>query len=211
MKMNPVSQRPEEGTERPSRYPRTFNGLIVAMVVTVLFVAAYVGFRALTRDQPDIEPDVDYAACVALLQEAGVTVVHPASLPDGWRATTVNFERGTPPQWRLGMVTDGDEFVGVVQRQEDVEDLLEEYVDESPDRGEDATPSNTLGVTSWETWSDDGGDHAFSAELPAGPLAGQTVLVYGSAPVADQERLLGLLTLDLVTGTANDCDTNTLS
>lgn len=208
--MIPVSQPPDPGNERPSRYSRSFGGLVVAMVVTVLFVAAYVGFRALTREQPDIEPEVDYASCVALLQEAGVPVVHPASLPDGWRATTVDFERGTPPQWRIAMLTDDDEFVGLVQQQEDVDDLLEEYVDESPDRGADATPDNTLGIPSWGTWSDAGGDHAFSAEMTSGPLAGQTLLVYGSAPVADQEALLGRLSLDPVAATSDDCDTDAL-
>jgi hypothetical protein len=65
-------------------------------------------------------------------------------------------------------------------------------------------------VPTWQTWSDVGGDHAFSAELTSGPLAGQTVLVYGSAPVADQETLIGRLTLDLVEGTPNACDTEQL-
>jgi predicted transcriptional regulator len=41
-------------------------------------------------------------------------------------------------------------------------------------------------------------------------LAGQTLLVYGSAPVADQEELIGLLTLDPVGDAANDCDTEQL-
>jgi hypothetical protein len=197
--------------ERPSRYDRSFGGLLAAMVVTVLFVAAYVGFRALTRDQPDIQPEVDYAACVALLEDADVSVVHPSSLPDGWRATGVHFERAEPPQWRLALLTDDDEFVGVVQQEEDVDDLLAEYVDEQPRQEEDAAPDNSLGVASWQSWSDTGGDHAFSAEPATGPLAGQTLLVYGSAPVADLERVVGLLTLDPVAGASNDCDTDQLS
>ena len=106
---------PDPAPERPSRYDRSFGGLLAAMVVTVLFVAAYVGFRALTRDQPDLEPDVDYASCVAYLQEADVSVVYPQDLPSGWRASVIHFARGTPPAWRLGLLTDDDEFVGVVQ------------------------------------------------------------------------------------------------
>ena len=57
--------------ERPSRYNRTFGGLLAAMTVTVLFVAAYVGFRALFREQPDVKQEVDYLSCVAYLQDAG--------------------------------------------------------------------------------------------------------------------------------------------
>jgi hypothetical protein len=204
---------PDPAPERPSRYDRSFGGLLAAMVVTVLFVAAYVGFRALTRDQPDLEPDVDYASCVAYLQEANVSVVYPRQLPSGWRANSIHFVRGDPPQWRIGLLTDGDEFVGVVQQHADVHDLVTQYVDESPVQGEDAAPENGLGATSWQTWSDAGGDHAFSTELSTGPLAGQTLLVYGSAPVADQEAVLRTLTLDPVSDgvSASDCDTDEFS
>jgi hypothetical protein len=211
-----VSEEPaaarDPAPERPSRYDRNFGGLLAAMIVTVVFVAAYVGFRALTRDQPDLEPDIDYASCVAYLQEADVSVVHPRELPSGWRANAIHFARGTPPQWRIGLLTDDDEFVGVVQQQEDVDDLLAEYVDENPQEGTDAAPANSLGATSWQTWSDAGGDHAFSTELGSGPLAGQTLLVYGSAPFADLETVLGALTLDRVSGgvSASDCDTDEL-
>ena len=207
--MRGVSEQPA-APEQPSRYNRSFGGLVAAMIATVVFVAAYVGFRALTRDQPDIEPNVDYASCVGYLQEAGVEVVHPRSLPPGWRATSISFDSGAPPQWRIGMLTDDDEFVGVVQDQDDVDDLLDRYVDPSPRQGDDASPDNSLGVTTWETWSDTGGDHAFSTVLEAGPLAGQTLLVYGSASVADQETIVGLLTLDPVdTGeSATGCDTD---
>jgi hypothetical protein len=210
--MRGVSEQPAAAPEQPSRYNRSFGGLVAAMVATVVLVVAYVGFRALTRDQPDIEPRVDYASCVAYLQAADVAVVHPASLPPGWAANSIHFEPGEPPSWRMGMVTADDEFVGVVQQQEDVEDLLDHYVDSSPQQGEDAAPENSLGVTSWQTWSDRGGDRAYSAELGAGPLAGQTLLVYGSAPAADLESIVGLLTLDPAgTGvSAADCDTGAL-
>ena len=210
--MRGVSEQPAATPEQPSRYNRTFGGLVAAMVATVVFLAAYVGFRALIRDQPDIEPDVDYASCVAYLQEADVTVVYPASLPPGWRATSIDFESGEPPTWRIGMLTADDEFVGVVQQEEDAAELLDSYVDANPDEDGVASPENTLGVTSWRTWSDSGGDHAFSAEVGAGPLAGQTVLVYGSAAVADQEAVIGLLTLDPAEAgvSAASCDTGTL-
>lgn len=200
MKINAVSEEPAATPpEQPSRYNRSFGGLIAAMVVTVLFVAGYVGFRALIRDQPDVDPEsVDYLSSVAELQAAGNTVVYPIALPAGWIATSVQFQRGVPPSWRMGILTDRGEFVGVVQEQEDVDNLLSTYVDESPISGDDAAPENLLGVTSWDTWADAGGDHAYSTVFDSGPLAGQTLLVYGSAPQEEQEALIGLLTLDPV-------------
>jgi hypothetical protein len=186
-----------EPPERPSRYDRTFGGLVAALIATVLFVAAYVGLRAFMREQPDIEPEsVHYLSCVSDLQDAGTTVAYPVALPAGWLDTSVAFEHGTSPVWRIGMLTDRGGFVGLVQQKEDAEDLVRTYVDKAPHPGDDATPENGLGVASWRTWSDSGGDHGFAAEMDSGPLAGQTLLVYGSAPVADQEALIGLLTID---------------
>ncbi len=217
MKINAVSEdsaaTPDPAPERPSRYDRNFGGLVAAMIVTVLFVGGYVGFRALTRDQPELDPDVDYASCVAYLQDADVSVAYPQSLPSQWRANVIHFVRGNPPGWRIGLLTDRDEFVGVVQQPDDADDLVEQYVDENAVQGEDAAPENGLGVASWQTWSDPGGDHAFSAEVSSGPLAGETLLVYGSASVADQETVLRALTLDPVTGgvAARDCDTDEFS
>ena len=117
-------------------------------------------------------------------------MVHPCRLPEGWQATSNSFARGTPPKWGLGFVTDDEEFVGLRQEQTDVGDLLETYVDKSADQGQDADPANDLGVTSWQTWSDSGGDHAFSTTLAA-PLdgpdpAGLRLRVGGGAGGADR-------------------------
>jgi hypothetical protein len=188
-----------EPPEQPSRYDRTFGGLVAALIATVLFVAAYVGFRAFIREQPDIEPEsVHYLSCVADLQGADATVAYPVALPAGWLDTSVAFQRGPSPSWRIGILTDRGAFVGLVEQKDDAEDLVRTYVDETPVAGDDATPENSLGVATWQTWSDQGGDHGYSAEVESGPLAGQTLLVYGSAPVADQEALIGLLTVDPV-------------
>src|SRR5262245_44352464 len=195
VKMVSVNDVPPAPPETPSRYDRSFGGLIAAMIVTVLFVAAYVGFRAFIREQPDIQPEsVNYLTCVSELQAAGTTVVYPIALPAGWLDTSVAFGRGDPPTWRIGMLTEREEFVGVVQQDEPLDDLLHTYVDKAPIKGADASPENGLGVAQWQTWSDQGGDHAFSTELDSGPLAGSTLLVYGSAPVEEQEALISVLT-----------------
>ncbi|HEX5089834.1 MAG TPA: DUF4245 family protein [Nocardioides sp.] len=185
-----------EPRERPSRYDRSFGGLIAALIATVLFVTAYVGFRAFIREQPDVEPEsVNYLSCVSDVQGAGSTVVYPIALPAGWLDTSVAYERGESPSWRIGILTDREQFVGVVQQDEDAEDLVRTYVDKNAIPGDDASPANGLGATTWRTWSDRGGDHAFATVLDSGPLAGETLLVYGSASVAEQEALIDLLTV----------------
>ncbi len=218
MKINGVSEEPaatpDPAPERPSRYDRNFGGLLAAMLVTVLFVGGYVGFRALTRDQPELDPDVDYASCVAYLQEADVT----RRLSAGAAVGLAGQRHPLRPRQPTGVADrpasrTRTSSSGWSSSRSDVDDLLTQYVDESPRQGDDASPENGLGATSWQTWSDAGGDHAFSTELSSGPLAGQTLLVYGSAPVADQETVLRALTLDPVSGgvSASDCDTDEFS
>jgi hypothetical protein len=180
--------------EKPNRYNRSFAGLVGAMILTVVIVGAYVGVRALIREQPNITPDkVDYLQQVQELNDAGVdTVIYPPTLPEGWKATSVDYERGDPPTWSIGIVTDDKEFLGVRQEAADVDTLVKRYVDEHADEGEVVTVPSAVGEQ-WQTWSDDGGDHAFTLEDAA---TGQTVIVYGSASVEVQEAFIESLTTD---------------
>lgn len=51
----------------------------------------------------------------------------------------------------------------------------------------------------WQTWTDEGGDTAYVAELGAGRRA-ETVIVYGSASAAELQRVMELLTTEPVDG-----------
>ena len=82
---------------------------------------------------------------------------------------------------------DGD-FVGIRQQDASVDTLVELYVDEKAEAGQDATVASDVTDT-WQTWSDPGGDHGYSTEV-----GDEALLVYGSAPVEDLEAYLGLLT-----------------
>ncbi|MBS2936838.1 DUF4245 family protein [Nocardioides sp. J2M5] len=178
-------------SEQPSRYTRSFSGMAGALIVTVAVVVAFVTWRGLFRGEAEEttpEP-VDWQASVGLAEQAGFAVVHPRELPAGWTATSVDLAAGDDPRWGLGVLTDDGKFIGIRQEEtSSVDDLVELYVDEKAEQGDDAdVPS---GVTdTWQTWSDDGGDHGFSADLD-----GEALLVYGSAPVADVEAYVGLLT-----------------
>ena len=177
-------------SEQPTRrYQRSFNGLIGAMIVTVLFVLAFVGWRSLFRNDVDerVEP-VDWTESVQVARQAGLDVVRPRELPDGWTATSVDLRAGDEPRWGLGVLTDEGRFVGIRQQDTSVSDLVETYVDEDASEGDEVRVDSAVSDT-WQTWSDDGGDHGYSAEV-----GDDVVLVYGSAPAADIEAYLGLLT-----------------
>lgn len=176
-------------SEKPGRYTRSFSGMIGALIVTVLVVLAFVAWRGLFRTDVDNTPvAVDWQESVELAQQADLPVVHPRDLPAGWTATSVDLFAGDEPRWGLGVLTDAGDFIGIRQQDTSVDDLVELYVDEDAEAGDDASvPSDVTGT--WQTWSDDGGDHGYSTELDDDAL-----LVYGSAPVEDIEAYLGLLT-----------------
>jgi hypothetical protein len=175
----------------PGRYQRSTNGLIGALLVTVLAILAFVGFRALNRDQPEIEPTpVDYLGAAQGAQANGFDVVYPAKLPDGWIADSVHLTPGDRPSWGIGMLTDEQRFVGVRQADSDLDVLLHTYVDENPTEGDPVTLPGSVGKE-WRTFSDSGGDHALATELGR-----QWVLVYGSADVSDLHLIAEDLTTD---------------
>ncbi len=175
--------------QRPGRYQRSFQGLVGAMVITLVAIVGFVAFRAVTRDNPEVEPEpVDYLGLVADQQEAGRTPIYPRTLPEGWIASSISYTPGDRPGWGIGMHTDEGTYAGVRQQEEDLVDLLDTYVDE------ETTPARPISVagsvaTDWEAFTDDGGDHAFAAEV-----GDEVVLVYGSASVEDLRTLVGLLT-----------------
>ena len=174
---------------RGGRYQRSIAGGIGSMIVLIAVVLAFVAFRAVFRDNDavDVEP-VDYLAVVAPAQEAGIQLVYPPSLPEGWTATSVAFVPGGRPAFGVGMLTDDDLFVGVRQADEELADLLVTYVDADAVKGDVVTVDGAI-VPEWQEWSDDGGDHAYSATV------GDTeVLVYGSAPTEDLLTVVRSLT-----------------
>jgi hypothetical protein len=159
--------------------------------VTVLFVVAFVAFRALTRDELEVKPEpVDYLATVANLQRSGTKVVYPEDLPEGWIASSLDVIPGDDPAFGVGMLTDDGTFVGVRQEDAPLDDLLTRYVDEEPTEGGKLTVTGSVART-WRSFTDSGGDLAYAAEL-----GDDEVLVYGSASAADLREIIGLLTTD---------------
>lgn len=164
-------------------------GMIGAMLVVVAVIVGFVIFRSALRNDVEVEPDaVDYLESVALAHEAGLEVVYPTSLPPGWTATSVDLAAGDRPEWGLGVLTESGGFVGLHQADRSVDELLDTYVDKEVTAGDPVEVAPEV-ASSWETWSDDGGDRGYTAEV-----GGDTVLVYGSASAGEIEQFMDLLT-----------------
>ena len=176
-------------SEQPGRYQRSASGMLGAMLVLLLIVGAYVGFRALNREEFEVEQErVDYLAAARFAQESDWTVVYPPTVPEGWTPTSLE---STPGQvWGIGFVTP-DGFAGLHQSDDSPDDLLTTYV------GEDAATLGPVEIDGaaapWLAYEDSGGDLGFLGEVD-----GEQVLVYGSAPTADLQRLAGALTTEPV-------------
>lgn len=192
--MTQTQQASPEPTQGARRYPRTFGGLIGSMIVAVVAVVIYVVLQNGTHERPDIQPEaVDYLDTVATVQAASYTIAYPPTLAQGDIATAVRFTPGDRPAWGLSVYTAGEKFIGVQQQDDSLSSLLTTYVDKKARQGKDVTLGGPLGAT-WTTWSDAGGDHAFATEVE-----GDTVLVYGSAPVAELRAMAQSLTTAAVT------------
>jgi hypothetical protein len=146
--------------------------MIGAMVVLVAVVVAFVVFRDANRADPaspvqavDYGRDADYAR-----QQASFDLLAPESLPQGWKATTVEYVPGPDDRWHLGMLTENDRYVGLEQSDDPVRSMLETHVDPEPTPGK---PVLVDGVR-WSTWADSGGDLALVRRD-----AGTTTLVVG--------------------------------
>ena len=127
------------------------------MLVLVLVIVGFVLFRDLNRAQPEGPVEaVDYQQSAAYADDqAGFDVLTPEQLPEGWKATSVEFVP-RPVRWHLGLLTDEGEYVGLEQSESSVEDMVTTYVDDAPERGGEVPIDGKV----WRSWTDDEGDSA---------------------------------------------------
>ena len=170
---------------QPGRYQRSTSGLVGALLVTLLVIAAYIGFRALNRDELEVRPEpIDLADAVLLGREAGVNPIYPEPLPRGWIATSVDTGTVDEPAWGLGLHTDDGDFVGIRREDTSLDALISTFVDEGAERGDTVRLASPV-AQRWQTWTDDGGDTAYVARVGEDWL-----LVYGSARTSDLREVV---------------------
>ncbi|GAB2876110.1 DUF4245 family protein [Nocardioides pacificus] len=165
-------------SEQPGRYQRSAPGLVGAMIVLLLAVAAFVGYRALFRAELEVEPEaLDYLEFVAAAQNNGVEVVYPPSLPKGWIATSAGTSGAERPSWRLGMLSETERFVGVRQEDRALDEMIELAVGEDDaEEVQEGEPVQTPGALAEEWRSFDAPDEDV---ILAAEVGENLVLVYG--------------------------------
>lgn len=178
------------------RYPRTFHGLIVSMVVLVVVLVAYWALNNAFHSTPDSSAarSVDYRSAVHDVQSAGASLkpIYPKSLPVGWRVTSADYIAqdglGTKPAWSLGAVTPSDTFVGLRLEATPLASLVSTYIDKNASKDGETTIPTAFGDT-WITFSDRGGDTGYATQHGK-----YVLLVYGSGSKADFTTFMQALT-----------------
>ena len=147
---------------QPGRYQRSVAGMVGAMLVLLVVVAGFVAFRDFNRAEPENPVEaVDYQGPAEYARgEADFELLAPAELEDGWKATNVRFRNGRDPSWHLSFLTDEGRYVGLEQADDSAGSMVEEFVDEEAERGDDVV----IDGKTWESWSDAGGDSALVRE-----------------------------------------------
>ncbi|MGA8248095.1 MAG: DUF4245 family protein [Nocardioides sp.] len=176
-------------SEQPGRYQRSTSGMVGALLVTLLVILTFVGFRACTNSNDEVRPQhVDYLAQIGFAQQAGADLAYPATLPSGWYVTRVDYTPGRRPELGLSMLTPGNEYAGVRESPLPLPELLTTYVDLHPTAGDPVTLDSGL-VTRWQTWTDSGGDTALTAHWHH-----ESLMVFGSATRTELEAVASALT-----------------
>lgn len=176
-------------TEAEARRIRPFMSGIVALTVAL---AAAIGWYYVGRPSESVQPvkTVDWSAWVqAGRADDALRLYAPDALPDGWRATSATYLGGRDARWRLGMLTDAGRFVGLEETYDSSRELVERVVDENAVQG----PDVVINGSTWQSWTDSGGDYALSRDVTVPGGRSESVLVAGSAPDEEIRAFAGTL------------------
>ena len=179
-------------SERPGSYQRSTRGMLAALVVVVVGVAAYVGLRGLVQNNTATPvPNVHYRGWAHSGRVDGkLDVMVPGPMPRGWRATSASYLTGSDPHWHLGLLTDQGRYVGIEESWAGASAMARQYVDTSAARH----GTVTVGGRRWTVWTDQGGDYALVGTRPSRVKGRpETVLVVGDAGPAVIRRLTASL------------------
>jgi hypothetical protein len=187
-----MSAQQAEPTGRAGRYQRSAAGLVVSLLVTVLALGGLLYFMGAFRHDLEVKPEqVDHLDTVEAAQQAGLTPVYPAELPDGWIATGVDVTPGEDPTFTIRLLTEDDRFVGVHQEDASSTALLARWVDEEPQAADGYEVPGSVKrpvARHWDGYTDEGGDSAYVATV-----GDDTVIVFGSADPDDLQTIVDAL------------------
>lgn len=117
----------------------------------------------------------------AAADQTGVALYVPKSLPDGWHATSAEL-RGEGV-WHVGVVTSGNDYIGLEQAKASTRDLVRQFA-----KGSRVDGRVQIAGEPWSRRTEADGDTVYVRR--AGPTA---LLVVGSAPRDQIERYISSL------------------
>lgn len=162
---------------------RSVAGMVGSMIVVVVVVVGWVGFRSLISDPPSPPPPVvDWTVAAEIGHQADVLALYaPAALPTGWSAKDARYSGGDFPRWELALRTaavraEDVRTVSLTEAMSSGRALVSE-IDKDATQGEDVTLDGVV----WQTWSFSKGDYGLTLVTKTPSGASESVLVQGSA------------------------------
>jgi hypothetical protein len=173
-------RRDEARRNRKSRQT-TFN-LVVATLAS-LVLAAFFGILMSNPGSPGIDP-VDYRAAAASAQDAADEPLLAPELPDGWQANRAELQTASDgvTVWRLGLLTPGEEFIGLKQGIGANPTWLAAQIDKTEETGHAA-------IAGLDWTLREGDAEGNSARVMTAERGGSTLVLYGSADDAEFTQL----------------------
>jgi hypothetical protein len=166
-------------SETRSGYKQSVNGLVGAIAMTMVLIAA-IWLLSRFHDSQTFTPTapIDYSQALHDARGAlDVDVLAPDHVPAGWRATSATFSTAGPaPVWHLGFLTgpgDDAEYVGLDQSSENAVDFRE-----ATTRADQPGATVTIARHQWQLWTSSDGDESAYVRTD---LEGTTTVVSGTA------------------------------
>jgi len=171
-----------------SGYQRSAGGLVGAIVAVLLVVVGLWAISSFQRGSPEVSlEEVDYGPLLDQARDqAPFDVLAPVPVPDGWRATSVDWD-GVGPEmaWHLGFHTSADEeYVGIEQGNAPADEFVSTHT--RADRP--AAPVRIGGATWQRLVSQDGDETALVRRSDA-----STTVVTGTPPLEVLQRFAAAL------------------
>jgi len=170
-----------------ARGQETVGDAVRSLVVLGGLVAVVVGVYTIAAPEEQLPPPVDYDHQWQVAgQQYDYPVLAPDPLPSGWRATSVEAEsEAIGDRWRLGLLTDAEEYIGLEQNGGEVQGFLFDRLDDFEADGESRVDGKT-----WQRWYETDDDPHRALVLEGDGVA---TVVTGSVGYDELEEFVGLL------------------
>ncbi|WP_165368332.1 DUF4245 domain-containing protein [Phytoactinopolyspora endophytica] len=128
-----------------TRGRETTRDVVLTVVILFGLLALVGGFFALNRPEAETPDPVEYESVADLVRrEYPYDVLVPRSVPDSWRATSVDHsQQAGGHEWRVGFLVDEEQFVGLEQSDGEIEAYQRDRLRDFSEDGESRIDGDT--------------------------------------------------------------------